>query len=63
VTFHQPTTAGLQPYALEKAIKLEVENLFGDYGYGAITGSINGKLLHPENLKTNSKKMNINQWV
>jgi len=43
VTFHQPTTNALTPRALEKGIKNEIENLFGDYGYGAVRDSINGK--------------------
>jgi len=43
VTFHQPTTNVLTSKALEKGIKNEIEALFGDYGYGAVRDSINGK--------------------
>ncbi|KAG9244332.1 Rpp14/Pop5 family protein [Calycina marina] len=45
VTFHQPTTSGLNSRGLEKAIKHGVEELFGDYGYGAIRGSLQVKYL------------------
>jgi len=42
ITFHQPTTNTLTSRALEQGIKNEIENLFGDYGYGAVRDSING---------------------
>ena len=44
VTFHQSTTNALTARALEKGIKNEIENLFGDYGYGAVRDSINGNV-------------------
>lgn len=42
VVIHQPTTEGLSPPALIRAIKSEVTVLFGDYGAGAVERNIQG---------------------
>ena len=47
VTFNQPTTDDLTPSILVKAIRTEVAELFGDYGSGAIAGSLTGKSVDP----------------
>jgi ribonuclease P/MRP protein subunit POP5 len=44
VAFNQPTTNALTPHVLLRKIKEEVAELFGDYGSGAISESIVGKL-------------------
>jgi ribonuclease P/MRP protein subunit POP5 len=43
VSFHQPTTDDLTPNVLLKAIRAEVAELFGDYGSGAISDSLQGQ--------------------
>lgn len=39
---HQPTTENLSAGALAKAIKDKVALLFGDYGAGAMEGTLSG---------------------
>lgn len=43
VVFHQPTTNALTASALLKGLKAEVDDLFGDYGSGAIADRLVGK--------------------
>ncbi|RKF54218.1 Ribonuclease P/MRP protein subunit POP5 [Erysiphe neolycopersici] len=43
--FNQPTTDDLTSQALLKSLRLEVLNLFGDYGAGAIADSLSVKYL------------------
>jgi ribonuclease P/MRP protein subunit POP5 len=45
VTFHQPTTDALDSRALLKGLRDSASNLFGDYGSGAISGSLSGRQL------------------
>lgn len=40
VAFRQPTTDALTPQVLQKAIRAQVSELFGDYGTGAIADSL-----------------------
>ncbi|KFY06917.1 hypothetical protein V492_07629 [Pseudogymnoascus sp. VKM F-4246] len=47
VAFNQPTTDDLTPQLLIKAIREAVLELFGDYGSGAIAGSLMVKYLSP----------------
>ncbi|KFZ14352.1 hypothetical protein V502_06136 [Pseudogymnoascus sp. VKM F-4520 (FW-2644)] len=47
VAFNQPTTDELTPQLLIKAIREAVLELFGDYGSGAIAGSLMVKYLSP----------------
>jgi ribonuclease P/MRP protein subunit POP5 len=42
VTFNQPTTDALNAHALLKGLRAEVQNIFGDYGSGAISDSLSG---------------------
>ncbi|KAB8297877.1 hypothetical protein EYC80_001669 [Monilinia laxa] len=42
VLFNQPTVDALNARALLRGIQMEVANLFGDYGSGAIADSIAG---------------------
>ncbi|KAM0143635.1 hypothetical protein ACHAO1_000736 [Botrytis cinerea] len=42
VVFNQPTVDALTSRALLRGIQLEVTNLFGDYGSGAVADSIAG---------------------
>lgn len=42
VTFNQPTSGTLTPQDLLRAIRAEVTSLFGDFGSGAISGSLAG---------------------
>lgn len=42
VLFNQPTNDALNARALLRGIQMEVANLFGDYGSGAIADSIAG---------------------
>lgn len=42
VVFNQPTVDALTSRALLRGIQLEVANLFGDYGSGAVADSIAG---------------------
>lgn len=43
VVFNQPTTSSLTIPALLKGLKAEVEDLFGDYGSGAIADRLVGE--------------------
>lgn len=43
VVQHQPTTDELTHKSLLKAIRAEVSTLFGDYGAGALDGTLWGK--------------------
>jgi ribonuclease P/MRP protein subunit POP5 len=43
VVFNQPTTSSLTAQALLKGLKAEVEDLFGDWGSGAIADRLVGK--------------------
>ncbi|KAH7017729.1 Rpp14/Pop5 family-domain-containing protein [Ilyonectria destructans] len=45
VVQHQPTLDRLTPQALLKGIRAEVASLFGDYGSGALGGSVSVKYL------------------
>ncbi|KAK7432636.1 RNA-binding protein pop5 [Neonectria magnoliae] len=45
VIHHQPTLERLTPQALLKGIRAEVASLFGDYGSGALGGSLSVKYL------------------
>jgi hypothetical protein len=62
VAFNQPTTDELTPQLLLKALREVVLELFGDYGSGAIAGSLMGEIFpsvaqtHPQ---TNSEQLNI----
>ena len=47
VYFNQPTTDDLTPNLLSKAIRTEVAELFGDYGSGAIAGSLASESISP----------------
>lgn len=47
VAFNQPTTDDLTPHLLLKAIRDAVLEQFGDYGAGAIAGSLMGKTSRP----------------
>ncbi|KAF8858286.1 hypothetical protein BDZ45DRAFT_743532 [Acephala macrosclerotiorum] len=47
VVFHQPTTNELNSHALLRGIRAEVSSLFGDYGTGALSESLNVKYLSP----------------
>jgi ribonuclease P/MRP protein subunit POP5 len=40
VQYHQPTTENIPMAVLLKGIKAVVEHLFGDYGAGAMAGSV-----------------------
>jgi ribonuclease P/MRP protein subunit POP5 len=42
VTFNQPTTGALDARSLLKGLRAEVQNIFGDYGSGAISDSLSG---------------------
>lgn len=62
VTFNQPTTDELTPQLLIKAIREEVLELFGDYGSGAIAGSLMGEICRPvaqAHAHPNSQQLNI----
>lgn len=43
VAFNQPTTDALNSQALLRGLKESAVNLFGDYGAGAIAGSLSGE--------------------
>lgn len=47
VVFNQPTTGALTSSALIKGLRSEVEDLFGDYGSGAIADRLVGKFYSP----------------
>ncbi len=61
VVLNQPTTDSLTPQALARGVRAEVDNLFGDYGSGAVERSLSGMTLHPrknkgmENLTSSSE--------
>lgn len=62
VAFNQPTTDDLTPQLLIKAIREAVLELFGDYGSGAIAGSLMGKIDRPvaeAHAHSNGKQLNI----
>jgi ribonuclease P/MRP protein subunit POP5 len=62
VAFNQPTTDDLTPQLLIKAIREAVLELFGDYGSGAIAGSLMGEICHPiaqVHAHSNSEQLNI----
>lgn len=61
VAFNQPTTDDLTPQLLIKAIREAVLELFGDYGSGAIAGSLMGEICRPiaPMRIPNSKQLNI----
>lgn len=42
VAFNQPTTDALNSGALVKGVRDSASSLFGDYGAGAISGSLSG---------------------
>jgi ribonuclease P/MRP protein subunit POP5 len=46
VAFNQPTTDALTPQVLLRAIRTEVSDLFGDYGAGAVAGSLASMFKH-----------------
>lgn len=43
VVFNQPTTNELNSHDLLRGIRAEVSSLFGDYGTGALSESLNGR--------------------
>jgi ribonuclease P/MRP protein subunit POP5 len=43
VTFNQPTTDALDARSLLKGLRAEVQDIFGDYGSGAISDSLSGR--------------------
>lgn len=43
VAINQPTTNALTQHALLKGIRAQISELFGDYGSGAVSGSLGGK--------------------
>jgi ribonuclease P/MRP protein subunit POP5 len=45
VQYHQPTTDNITAHDLWKGIRAEVNNLFGDYGGGAVAGSISKSIV------------------
>lgn len=45
LVFHQPTTDYLTPQGLARAIRTQVNTLFGDYGSGAVERSLQVKYL------------------
>ncbi|PMD62836.1 uncharacterized protein K444DRAFT_511400, partial [Hyaloscypha bicolor E] len=47
VEFNQPTTDAFTAGALLKGLKAEIADVFGDYGSGAISESLNVKYLSP----------------
>lgn len=44
LTLYQPTVDALEPQVLLRALRATVLELFGDYGAGAVGGSLQGKL-------------------
>ena len=46
VQFHRPSPADLQPQHLVRSIKDQVLLLYGDYGLGLISASLNGPASH-----------------
>lgn len=42
INFHRPTPDGITPQLLIRAIKDHVSLMYGDYGIGMVTSSLNG---------------------
>jgi ribonuclease P/MRP protein subunit POP5 len=47
VAFNQATTQALNPQALLKGLRAEIQLLFGDFGSGAVSDSLSGKPIDP----------------
>lgn len=47
VNFHRPTPDDITPQLLIRAIKDHVSLMYGDYGIGMITSSLNGVFISP----------------